>query len=66
MKHLVTVFVGVQLKGVIGCQVLKALVGRLFDRGMGPELGLFNYPVGLVLQGVAILNIFSNGIAGRF
>lgn len=53
------------MKGVIVSQVLTALPDRLLDRGMVPELSLFNHLVGLVLQRVTVLKVFENRIFGQ-
>ena len=66
MKHLIAATIGEQFIGIIGLQFEALLAGRLFDRCKGPQLGLLNDLMGLVLERKTVLNSPGDRIPAGF
>lgn len=62
MQHLIAAVIGKQFIGVIGLYVETALMGRMFNRCEGPQVGFLNYLTGCVLQRKTVLDLPGNRI----
>ena len=66
MQHLISAVIGKHFIGIIGLYVETALMGRMFNRCEGPQVGFLDDLTGGVLQGKTVLDLPGNRIRTAF